>query len=596
MEIRAISDSWPRTVSTILEATSFGFPRRCKFRTGGGAQDHTPLLSSQSLAIRTSTHTHTHTCSPTMSAAVLSPLEPMNTVEDYDDEDFMMRVYESAPATIDDSTKTDDTDDSSVPPLEDDVVMEDASAVAALGGLRNLGNTCYLNSATQMLASLDHFCAVLENAAPLSQEEDKLNLRQEFLILMRDLRNGETVHPANFKKAVDDRSHLFQGYRQQDSHEFLTTLLDLLDEVYQPTTSNDSSDSDDTTSNTNTSGEETKEEPKEGQQESTDNDQNDSNDGSASPLSRLASYRDLKLCEISQLIYGGDDEEKKQESTVTTTSMRSSPSENNEQQPQCKLIGGRAVAVADASPLKLQSSEASSPSLAEVSSPLSLLPESRPPQQATKSSPVDDYFCTEVRSRLTCDSCKYSRCQIEKYLHLSIDVAGSNETGSSVEEGLRKFFSPEKRDLKCEKCFCESATQTTEITKLPPALLFHFKRFIVDVSPDYSSITYRKNQSSVEFPTSLSLDVHSVLREFVAEDVTVPEQTSTNASYQIRSIVNHIGSSASCGHYTADANRLYAATGERAWTRFNDSNVSRIDTAMGQLTTQTAYMVLYELE
>ena len=334
----------------------------------------------------------------------------------------------------------------------------------------------------------------------------------------------------------------------------------------------------------------TKHAPKEGHQQSeasstgpqTDGIHRDSKAGEVDDgwLSRLPSFCDLKVDEISMLLHGDDDNQESTNESLTSRTHR--PTE--EQHPQCKLIGGRAVVPDAASPLQLQDNSGDTSSAStESSSPAR-------PQIVTNSSPIGDYFCTEVRSRLTCDSCKYTRTQIEKYLHLSIDV-GSSE-GTSVEEGLRKFFSPEKRELKCEKCFCESAMQTTEITKLPPALLFHFKRFIVDISPDYSSVTYRKNQSAVEFPSSLSLDIRSVLGEFVAEDVTIPAQATQTSCYQIRSICNHIGSSASCGHYTADANRLYGM-GERAWTRFNDDNVSRLESAMGAAT--TAYMVLYEL-
>jgi ubiquitin C-terminal hydrolase len=55
---------------------------------------------------------------------------------------------------------------------------------------------------------------------------------------MGALQSGQTVRPDAFKKAVDERSPLFIGFRQQDAHEFPTTLLDLLDEVYQGTTDN----------------------------------------------------------------------------------------------------------------------------------------------------------------------------------------------------------------------------------------------------------------------------------------------------------------------------------------------------------------------
>jgi ubiquitin C-terminal hydrolase len=562
-----------------------------------------------------------------MSAVVLSPL-PMtsssSTPEEYDDDDIMMNLFESTAAVA-------TSDDASVPSLsEDDIVMEDV-ADETLGGLRNLGNTCYLNSATQMLASLDHhyFVAALEATAPVDQ--DKLVLRDEFIQLMTALRSGETVHPASFKQAVDQRSPLFVGYRQQDAHEFLTTLLDLLDEAYQvpvevvvpvpeqvsnSDTATTTADATAATTAASCSTDESESKPESvasSQEEEaapameTDATVEDATvedatvedatvedatvedatveDATEESMSCIQSYSGLKVEEISKLLHGDEEQEQKKLEVVAAAKLID--------EPQCKLIGGRAVVTDSAAPCLLKSSEE-----ATLLPPAASRPAADNNSNATSTTaipaaptPIDDYFCTKVRSRLTCDSCKYSRTQMEKYLHLSIDISSS-----CIEEGLRKFFAPERRDIKCEKCFCESATQSTEITKLPPALLIHFKRFIVDVSPDYSSVTYRKNQSPVDFSETLPLDAHSVLREFMADDVTVPTTMLFGDAYQIRSIVNHIGSSASCGHYTADGNRLYA-NGERNWTRFNDSNVSRISSeeAMSQATKKTAYMVMYEL-
>ena len=147
-------------------------------------------------------------------------------------------------------------------------------------------------------------------------------------------------------------------------------------------------------------------------------------------------------------------------------------------------------------------------------------------------------------------------------------------------------------------------------------------------------------------PLSLSPDdmdcENCVLGEFLAADVRFPSLTQDGLNdesmcddkekdenddndeeeedsslmarrYKLRSVVNHIGSSASCGHYTADAYRLYddeipsaetigvtkvSGRRKRDWTRFNDSFVSRISTddAMGDSSRKTAYMIMYEIE
>ncbi len=299
--------------------------------------------------------------------------------------------------------------------------------------------------------------------------------------------------------------------------------------------------------------------------------------------------------------------------------------------------------------------------------------------------PVDTFFTMEVRTCLTCDSCNWSRSHRETFRHLSIEVGDADDEPPSsslsstlfkkdsvsitstisslhqshydrtVQEGLRKFFSHEKLELKCEKCFGESATQSMEIVRLPKVLLLHLKRFIVDISPDYTRISYRKNRSAVEFDEYLSLENDDPLGEFLAADVHIPrfgrgekdgatlnggggdsdtnndddfeilEPTDVNSEeddeddggmdregfvdlgrmkrkFKIRSVINHIGSSASCGHYTANAFKVrdneVGGDKLREWIKFNDSYVSSLSDgeAMGEQTQKSAYLLMYELE
>ena len=58
------------------------------------------------------------------------------------------------------------------------------------------------------------------------------------------------------------------------------------------------------------------------------------------------------------------------------------------------------------------------------------------------------------------------RCKEELYRHLSIEVGHSNdekEDSFTVDKSLDRFFVPETRDIRCEKCNFETATQTIEV-------------------------------------------------------------------------------------------------------------------------------------
>jgi len=444
---------------------------------------------------------------------------------------------------------------------EDLPVRIDASKTT-FGGLENLGNTCYLNSALQMIASLEGFRRSIEEKVP---EESKL--REELLKVLHALQNGETVRPEELKNEIDERSPLFVGYRQQDSHEFLTALLDLLDDDYkkkfdeQMEEASSVEDSDEVPVHEN---DETAPSPVKKQR------LGDDPVVALSPptLPTAPSFKDLKFSDIEDLLHGSGSS-----SPETIEAVE-------RQEPKCKLVGGRMNASSvslDQLDTECMTDASSSPLKASVGA-------TEDENEGTPASPVDSYFTTEVRVCLTCESCKYRRSHKETYLHLSLELG---DNSSSIDEGLRKFFAPEKREIKCEKCFHESATQTMEITKLPKAMLFHLKRFIVDVSEDYTSISYSKDQSPVTFEEDLTLLEGGVLHDFLAVDAVLP----LASNYHIRSVVNHIGSSASCGHYTADAKRL------QSWTRFNDSYVTSISSADAvEQSSSTAYMILYEME
>ena len=608
-----------------------------------------------------------------------------------------------------------DVDYSPIPTMEEASVEEDSLDSPPYGGLSNLGNTCYMASAIQLLCGLDSFPADLKSRLPPpnnnnSEDDNEQALRDALLDVMDRLGNGQTVSPNDLKRCIDSRTSLFLGYRQQDSHEFLTTLLDIIDEDYKlkpkreepMVTTTESHDDADEHEVTDDEDNEEQEETQTIAEECNDEDETDceSNDdrmilesaqkkqkvvddeplievsdeeqslaaeaietgedvAETASIAKSKSYSDFQFSDIENLLHAKSENPAGESSTSQTEASVPTKIIARQDEPKCKLAGGR-MSTAGVELTRF----AEEGGLDDDVQPTGVSLETATPQQQivendeaeeeesteeTFCSPVSSNFTTKVRVCLTCESCKFRRSKIETYLHLSLDIStGSNETNnddddsddegcnlgcpssSSIEEGLRRFFAPEKREIKCEKCFHTSALQTSEITQLPRNLLFHLKRFIVDVSPDYSSISYRKDQSSVVFAERMELQAsddedetdvfHNVhedqergIQAFLAQDSVY----EPDAAYEIRSVVNHIGSSASCGHYTADAKRKMIGSIEtdenedtsdddetaqepmvedREWIRFNDCYVSRISSKEAvQDASKTAYMIMYEL-
>ncbi|GKZ01406.1 hypothetical protein MPSEU_001091400 [Mayamaea pseudoterrestris] len=510
-------------------------------------------------------------------------------------------------------------------------------------GIENLGNTCYMAASLQLLASLqDSFVeGVRQTQRDNESNGGSSKLLHSFVSVMDRLKQETTVHIDEFKAMVDEQSPLFCGYDQQDAHEFITTLLDLIDNECKTkiTTKETEADKQIVMSEQKVQAivEPMDEEPDEQNDMHSVNDvanlllSSDWSDESATKRLRTEKAEEVELAQkdetycspfprvpsvpfssldndgISQLIYGTAQQDFLAASlhNQTPSSTPASP-----QQPRCKLVGGRMNTEgvvwkplhADASDHCDQSSD--TPNRVQHALQHNMEEQHHDTRSSqtdtttttdatsTAASPVDDNFVMTCRIQLTCDSCKYTRLHNETYSHLSLEIGCE---GSSIEDGLRRFFAPEKLECKCEKCFADSATRSLVATTLPKCLLLHLKRFIVEVNHDYSSISYRKNRSNVAFEDALSFQDDSFLSEYLDDNCDGVDEAQLSTEYKLRSVINHIGSSASCGHYTADCKRLDRHAGDLAWYRFNDDHVRGISSTTALEESQrTAYLLLYE--
>ncbi|KAK6179819.1 hypothetical protein SNE40_012090 [Patella caerulea] len=112
-------------------------------------------------------------------------------------------------------------------------------------GLRNLGNTCFMNAVLQSLSNIQHFCGYIKQLPSLEDKIIKCRKSQikktresgDTVLLVEELRktlvslwqgSKSSISPESLFSVIWKVVPRFRGYQQQDAHEFMRYLLDRL--------------------------------------------------------------------------------------------------------------------------------------------------------------------------------------------------------------------------------------------------------------------------------------------------------------------------------------------------------------------------------
>ncbi|KAF8448877.1 hypothetical protein L210DRAFT_3388244 [Boletus edulis BED1] len=359
-------------------------------------------------------------------------------------------------------------------------------------GLKNLGNTCYMNATIQCLSATVPFARFFTDGRwrsavnMLNPLGTKGSLADAFAQILREMAHSELpyLNPIGFRKSICNHAAQFSGSDQHDSQEFLTFLLDGLHE--------------------------------------------DLNRILTKPNNESSPKREAELEKLPQQIAS--------EQEWDIYRMRND-------------------------------------------------------------SLIVDYFQGQFRNRLECLTCHHTSTTYNSFMYLSLPIPSlKGPSKVSLYSCLDTFVKEEVLEKSeawhCPRCkTLRSATKILSLSRLPPVLLIHLKRFSVK-GPFTDKI-----ETTVDFPLR-GLDLTNYMPPPLPPDMrkNVEKPTPTSAvndprvqlppyRYDLYGVTNHFGS-LSNGHYTA------FVSSRSGWLYCDDSRITSIDSK--EVVGRPAYVLYYK--
>lgn len=191
------------------------------------------------------------------------------------------------------------------------------------------------------------------------------------------------------------------------------------------------------------------------------------------------------------------------------------------------------------------------------------------------------------RSHLTCPSCGRESIKFDVFSTVSLPVVPYKEGSNNVirvEDCVEKFLEGEQLDEMnawycpgCKKHVC--ALKMIALWSVPDILILHLKRFQFENCSVSNNILRSKIDDTVKFPID-NLDL--------TKYVLGPIDDDAPPIYNLFGVSEHVGTTATSGHYTATVRNCK----DGRWYRYNDAHVG--ETTGDAAVTGGAYLLFYQ--
>uniref|UniRef100_A0A672HZR6 Ubiquitin carboxyl-terminal hydrolase n=1 Tax=Salarias fasciatus TaxID=181472 RepID=A0A672HZR6_SALFA len=496
---------------------------------------------------------------------------------------------------------------------------EDELKPRGLTGMKNIGNSCYMNAALQALSNCPPLTQFFLDCSGLVRTDKKPALCKSYQKLISELwhkKRPSYVVPTSLSHGIKLVNPMFRGYAQQDTQEFLRCLMDQLhEELKEPLTE------------CNMSGEGSDgEERRDGDRSPSEDEFLSCDSGSSSDRGEGGGAGDGELPErlkerrVSGSPLRGGSQEMDEDADVDTAAEEGAPERAEEEE--------EAAPSENAEVQTPENNQTPSPGQGQVQSNSSSGRRLAATQRCVHSfiskkkqshyrSVISDIFDGSILSLVQCLTCDRVSTTVETFQDLSLPIPGKEDLAKlhssihqnlpvktgvcpdsygsqgwisyimdsirrwfwgpmvTLEDCLAAFFAADelKGDnmYSCERCKkLRNGVKYCKVLKLPEILCIHLKRFRHEVMYSF------KISSHVSFPLE-GLD----MRPFLAKES--PSQVTT---YDLLSVICHHGTAGS-GHYIAYCQNVINGQ----WYEFDDQYVTEVHETVVQ--NAEAYVLFY---